>query len=366
MIFDILRKESKKTKGVCLLKLNYKPVISIGRGSSSDIRMNDISVSRNHALLRLTPQGLFLEDNISKFGTLVLVKEPFPILKTRNNVYMQVGRTVIQANVKANWKYVMKHSKYIEKNLNEYKLKHNFFKQNNLVRATDQTEEDNIIEIADSEDDDNDEEEDDQEDLPNNPPNGLNQPPANELGNSDQPAAREGNSPANLDALVQPIEPIPVVVQARQAENSSPARMDVPRVSVSSAGRQEAAGVPQQDPAENQSRLQALNTHEENSQLHNMHTIADGVQPPPQRDTRDIFSVREDHEAGLDRPQDEHMRGSSLSITRFDSQNANAALHPHLSDRQPMEEDGLQQGLTGRRENKLGTINSAKSEEEKN
>jgi pSer/pThr/pTyr-binding forkhead associated (FHA) protein len=135
MIFDILRKESKKTKGVCLLKLNYKPIISIGRGSSSDIRMNDISVSRNHALLRLTPQGLFLEDNISKFGTLVLVKEPFPILKTRNNVYLQVGRTVIQANVKANWKYVMKHSKYIEKNTNEYKLKHNFFKQNNLVRA---------------------------------------------------------------------------------------------------------------------------------------------------------------------------------------------------------------------------------------
>lgn len=133
MIFDILRKESKKTRGVCLLKLNYKPVITIGRGSCSDIRMNDISVSRKHATLRLTSQGLFIEDNISKFGTLVLVKEPFPILKNRNNIYLQIGRSVVHTNVKANWKYVMKHSKYREENPAEYNIKNNFFRQNNLV-----------------------------------------------------------------------------------------------------------------------------------------------------------------------------------------------------------------------------------------
>lgn len=95
--------------------------------------MNDISVSRSHAVLRLTQQGLFIEDNNSKFGTLVLVRESFPILKTRNNIFMQVGRTLVQANVKANWKYVMKHSKYIEAAANEYNTKNYFMKQNNMV-----------------------------------------------------------------------------------------------------------------------------------------------------------------------------------------------------------------------------------------
>ena len=361
MIFDILRKESKKTKGVCLLKLNYKPVISIGRGSSSDIRMNDISVSRNHALLRLTPQGLFLEDNISKFGTLVLVKEPFPLLKARNNVYLQVGRTVVQANVKANWKYVMKHSKYIEKNQNEYKLKHSFFKQNNLVTSAHQTEEDNIIEIADSEDDDNDEEDEDLEDHPNPSPPANALPPLGDLPANEEPPLPRGDPSRDPEPpLPRAIEPIPVLVQQRQPEQGSPDHAGTPRVSVSSAGRQPA----QAGQAGQQDGLLALNTHDDHSQLRNMNTIADGALPPPQRATRDIFSVREDQPPGPERPHDEQMRASSLSLTRFDSQNAHAALQPQtafLAD-----EEGLQQGFTDRRENKLGTINSAKSEEEKN
>lgn len=90
--------------------------------------MNDISVSRVHATLKLTPQGLYLEDSSSKFGTLILVREPFPILKNRNNVYLQVGRTVLQNNVKANWKYVMRISKYVENTPSPIQMKSNFFK----------------------------------------------------------------------------------------------------------------------------------------------------------------------------------------------------------------------------------------------
>lgn len=115
------------------MKLNYKPVITIGRGSNSDIRVNDISVSRSHANLRLTPQGLLLEDNGSKFGTLVLVREPFPILKNKNNIYLQIGRTVIHAFVKANWKFVMKHSKYVEAEPSDNNVKYSFMRQNNIV-----------------------------------------------------------------------------------------------------------------------------------------------------------------------------------------------------------------------------------------
>jgi pSer/pThr/pTyr-binding forkhead associated (FHA) protein len=46
----------------------------MGRGHESDLRVNDISVSRCHALLKFDPvtNKYCIEDNLSKFGTLVL------------------------------------------------------------------------------------------------------------------------------------------------------------------------------------------------------------------------------------------------------------------------------------------------------
>lgn len=52
--------------------------IKIGRGHDADVRVTDISVSRLHAIFKKDAKGYFyLEDNHSKFGTLVLVRNPF-------------------------------------------------------------------------------------------------------------------------------------------------------------------------------------------------------------------------------------------------------------------------------------------------
>lgn len=88
IVFEVLKKETSKIKSVHSLKLNYKPRISVGRGTQNDIRMSDISVSRMHAEFKLTKMGLFLEDKNSKFGTLVLVRKKFPILKDKNNIFL--------------------------------------------------------------------------------------------------------------------------------------------------------------------------------------------------------------------------------------------------------------------------------------
>lgn len=48
--------------------------INLGRGHDSDLRVNDISVSRCHAVIKLKKDGFYLKDNKSKFGTLVLIK----------------------------------------------------------------------------------------------------------------------------------------------------------------------------------------------------------------------------------------------------------------------------------------------------
>ena len=49
-------------------KVSFK----FGRGHDSDVRVSDISVSRCHAFLKYNEGSFLLEDNFSKFGTLVL------------------------------------------------------------------------------------------------------------------------------------------------------------------------------------------------------------------------------------------------------------------------------------------------------
>jgi hypothetical protein len=44
----------------------------MGRGSEADLKVADISVSRVHCLLKINEKGFYLEDNQSKFGTLIL------------------------------------------------------------------------------------------------------------------------------------------------------------------------------------------------------------------------------------------------------------------------------------------------------
>jgi len=45
----------------------------LGRGNDTDIRITDITVSRLHAKIRKEKDGFYLEDNESKFGSLVLL-----------------------------------------------------------------------------------------------------------------------------------------------------------------------------------------------------------------------------------------------------------------------------------------------------
>ena len=69
-------KYNSQTKTLHVLDFNRKDTLKIGRGHDNDLRIAEISVSRVHAYLKLDAKsgGLILEDNSSKFGTLVLLK----------------------------------------------------------------------------------------------------------------------------------------------------------------------------------------------------------------------------------------------------------------------------------------------------
>lgn len=91
-------KENCNIKSIHVITLGDAK-ITIGRGHESDVRINDISVSRTHAVLYYNKNTgrLLLRDSGAKFGTLVLIKDK---LEIKNKIIqLQIGRTYIAAKL---------------------------------------------------------------------------------------------------------------------------------------------------------------------------------------------------------------------------------------------------------------------------
>lgn len=73
--------------------------VSIGRGHNADIKVSDISVSRVHAIIRRGESGYVLEDNESKFGSLLLVRGKQFEVRSGKGGFLQVGRTTLELEV---------------------------------------------------------------------------------------------------------------------------------------------------------------------------------------------------------------------------------------------------------------------------
>ncbi len=75
-----------------------KSLFTLGRSHETDIKLNDSSVSRFHASIIYTPgKGFILEDNTSKFGTLVLLKGKHEVEKSMS---VQVDKSILTFWVK--------------------------------------------------------------------------------------------------------------------------------------------------------------------------------------------------------------------------------------------------------------------------
>lgn len=62
-----------RCNGVYIISFEKSKELRLGRANETEIRVNDISVSRNHALLRVIDDEVYLSDSQSKFGTLLLI-----------------------------------------------------------------------------------------------------------------------------------------------------------------------------------------------------------------------------------------------------------------------------------------------------
>jgi len=90
---------SQNIKIIHSIDMDAKDEVRIGRGHDCQIRITDISVSRMHAFIKKTANGDYVvEDNQSKFGTLVLVRKPLMLSKKQVNV-LQAGRTMLEVQI---------------------------------------------------------------------------------------------------------------------------------------------------------------------------------------------------------------------------------------------------------------------------
>ena len=102
---ESLTLDKHKNKFIYVVSLAKSGKIKAGRGSEANILLSDISVSRIHCFLVVENKNVFIEDNNSKFGTLVLMQNNRLKLSQELPLFVQVGRTFCQITVKKKFKF---------------------------------------------------------------------------------------------------------------------------------------------------------------------------------------------------------------------------------------------------------------------
>lgn len=103
------KKDNNNLKSIHVITFEEQEKVTLGRGHESDVRINDISVSRLHAVLQYINGEIRIRDLKSKFGSLVLVKKELKIKNKKIN--LQIGRTYIETFVIPNKENTNKQNK---------------------------------------------------------------------------------------------------------------------------------------------------------------------------------------------------------------------------------------------------------------
>ena len=102
LTLESLTLDKNKNKFIYVISLEKKK-LKIGRGNECEIILSDISVSRIHCFFMVENKKVFLQDNDSKFGTLILVQTPKLKISQELPLYLQIGRTSFEFKIKQNF-----------------------------------------------------------------------------------------------------------------------------------------------------------------------------------------------------------------------------------------------------------------------
>ena len=99
LTLESLTLDRQNNKFIYAISLNKDRKIKIGRGHEARVLLSDISVSRIHCIMTVENNQVFIEDNDSKFGTLILVQTPNIKIAENLPLYIQVGRTFFECKL---------------------------------------------------------------------------------------------------------------------------------------------------------------------------------------------------------------------------------------------------------------------------
>lgn len=83
MILESIK--SAPAKVVHVFDLRYNE-FKVGRSVETDMKIADISVSRTHSFFKVMGNKILVEDNGSKFGTLVKIQRPVDLLNAKGDI----------------------------------------------------------------------------------------------------------------------------------------------------------------------------------------------------------------------------------------------------------------------------------------
>ena len=102
--FENLTLDKQNNKFIYIINLDKEKKIKLGRGHEANVLLSDISVSRVQFLLNIENNNIYLEDNNSKYGTLVLIQTSKINLVENLFLNLQIGRSFINCKVKKPFK----------------------------------------------------------------------------------------------------------------------------------------------------------------------------------------------------------------------------------------------------------------------
>ena len=96
IVFESMRADKHRAKFIHIISFDNKESIHIGRANECELSIAELSVSRFHCIIHKDDGDMFLEDNTSKFGTLVLVQNDNLIVNESLPLYLQINKTFIK------------------------------------------------------------------------------------------------------------------------------------------------------------------------------------------------------------------------------------------------------------------------------
>ena len=105
IVLESMKADKEKVKYIHLLSFDNKLYVNIGRANECELSIAELSVSRYHCMIHKEDGELFLEDNSSKFGTLILVQNNKLIMNDYIPLRLQINKTFIKIKAKTSFSF---------------------------------------------------------------------------------------------------------------------------------------------------------------------------------------------------------------------------------------------------------------------